>query len=383
VRLDTATLLDPFPLYRELRESQPVLRVEHLDSWVLFRHEDVKRALDDVEVFSSENPLKLPPSAAPDSMVFSDDPKHARLRGFAQPAFTPRRVAKLEQRVQELCDELIADLASKGDAFDLVGAFTGPLPAMVIGELLGVPLSDVPTLRVLAAETVYMTALTDQAQRGFRAKEQFLAFYGELVSSKRRSGDFGDDLTGDLLRAQASGADLSDREILAMGPLFLIAGHETTTNLINNTVRSLSETPGARDFLLADLGKTPLIIEEALRFRGPTSGVVRITREEVVLEGQTIPAGSRVLALVASANHDPRVFDDPDTFIPDRNPKHLFSFGRGVHRCIGEPLARLESRIAIPALYRRFPDLRVDPERPPVPNPSPMIHGCLELPVRV
>ena len=382
MNFDAATLLDPFPLYRELRESAPVLREEDLDFWMLFRHEDVKRALEDVEVFSSENPLNLPPSAAPDNMIFNDDPKHARLRAFAQPAFTPRRVAKLEQQVQVLCDELLAEMAGQGDAFDLVSAFSGPLPAMVIAALLGVPRSDVPTFRELAREAVYIT-MPPQAERGHRAMERLVAFYGELVSTKRRGGELGDDLTGDLLRAQASGADFSDRELLAMGPLFLIAGHETTTNLINNTVRSLSETPGARDFLCADLGRTPLILEEVLRYRGTANGLVRLARKAVVLQGQTIPAGGRVLAVVAAANHDPRVFDHPDTFLPERNPRNLLSFGRGVHRCIGEPLARLESRVALPALYRRFPDLRVDPDCPAVPTPSAMIHGCLELPVRV
>jgi hypothetical protein len=379
--LETQTLLNPFPLFRELREKTPVLREEALDLWLLTRYEDVKRVLEDVETFSSENALDLPPGEEL-TMVFRDDPDHARLRTFAQPAFTPRRVSMLERQVKELCDGLIAGMADKGDAFDIVEVFTGPLPAMVIAELLGVPRSDFRTFQQLANESIYIT-IKEQAARGLRARKQLAEYYAALVAEKRRTGNLGDDLTGDLLRAQASGAKLSDEELLAMGPLFLTAGHETTTNLLNNTVRSISETPGARDFFLADLGRVSKIIDEVLRYRGAALGTVRVARREIEMHGVTLPAKSRVLALVAAANHDPRAFDDPDRFIPDRNPRNMLAFGRGIHKCIGEPLARLEAKVALPALYSRFPNLRADPERPAVPSPSPMIHGCLSLPVRV
>jgi hypothetical protein len=171
--------------------------------------------------------------------------------------------------------------------------------------------------------------------------------------------------------------------MVAMGLIFLIAGHETTANLLNNTIRSLSENPDAQAFLLADVARAPMIIDEVLRYRSPVMGAPRLARHDVALSGVTIPAQSRVLPFIASANRDPRAFDDPERFIPDRNAKNILSFGRGIHRCIGEPLARLEAKIAVPALYKRFPHLRVDPERPAVPSQSPVINGCLELPVRV
>ncbi|HVK64551.1 MAG TPA: cytochrome P450 [Polyangium sp.] len=381
--LDTQILLDPFPMYREFREKAPVLWAEVMDSWLLFRYEDVKRAMEDADAFSSENPLKMPPDAfSTATMVFQDDPNHARLRAFAQPAFTPRRVAMLEQRIKELCDDLLAEMADKGGAFDLVRAFTGPLPAMVIAELLGVPRSDFRTFQRIADDVVHIGTKGKQEQAQ-RAGQELAEYYAALVAEKRRTGALGNDLTSDFLRSQGAGANFSDREIVAMGPLFLFAGHETTTNLLNNTVRCLSETPEAKAFLLADLGRAPRILEEVLRCRGPATGAPRIARRDIELHGVTIPAGSRVWPLSLSANRDPRVFDDPERFLPDRNPKNILSFGRGIHKCLGEPLARLEAKIAVPALYRRFPELRVDPERPAVPTPSPLIHGCLELPVRI
>lgn len=381
MRLDPQTLLNPFPLFRELREQSPVLRVDSLDFWLLSQYEDVKRGLEDTEFFSSEDtlvPAHVPGRA---SMLFRDDPHHARLRAFAQPAFTPRRVAALEQQIKELCNDQLVEMAKLGASFDLVGAFTGPLPSMIIAELLGVPRSDFRTFQRMANDAVYIT-VKEQEERGHRALGQLAAYYAALVDEKRRTGAFGEDLTSDFLRARSAGADFSQEELIDMGLIMLIAGHETTTNLLNNTVRSLSETPGAQDFLLADLRRTPLIIEEVLRYRGPVMGVPRVTRRDVELHGVTIPAGSRVLCLVASANHDPQMFNDPDRFIPDRAPKNTLSFGRGIHRCIGEPLARLEAKVAIPALYGRFPGLRVDPERQPLPTTSPVVHGCLELPVR-
>lgn len=378
--LDTQTLCDPFPLFRELRERSPVLWSQELDFWLLFRYDDVKRALEDARTFSSDNPLRMPRGgAAEPAMIFQDNPDHARLRRFVQPAFLPRRIASLEGRIRELCDELLSGLAD--GAFDLVRAFSGPLPALVIAELLGVPRADIDAFREMASEFTYITA-PGQAERGRRGMERLSAYYAGVVAEKRRQGATGDDITCALLCAQAEGAELTDREIIAMGRLLLFAGHETTTNLINNTVRCLSETPGASEFLLADLSRAPTVIEEVLRCRGPALSTARIARHDVEVQRVTIPAGSRVLALIGSANRDGRAFDDPDRFVPDRAPRNHLSFGRGIHRCLGETLARLEARVAITSLYARFPGLRVDPERPAAPTRSFLIHGCLALPVR-
>ena len=314
-------------------------------------------------------------------MIFQDNPHHARLRAFAQPAFTPRRVALLEQRIRVLCDELLDAMEDRTGTFDLVSAFTGPLPAMVIAELLGVPRSDFKTFQHLAEDIIHLGTQAE-AGRAHQALQELGAYYSALVADKRRSGVLGEDLTSDFIRAQGSGAAFSDAELLAMGPLFLSAGHETTTHLLTNTVRCLHDSPEARAFLLAHPDQTSMVLDEVLRCRGPATGVARIVRRDLELHGVHLPAGSRIWALLLSANRDPRVYPEPERFIPDRKPRHVLSFGRGLHKCIGEPLARLEAKVALPALHARFPELRLDSERPPVPTPSSVVHGCLALPVR-
>lgn len=385
---DGRTFLDPFPMYQRFREESPVLWDDALNSWLLFRYEDVKRALRDAETFSSADAMDMAKEApqAAQNMASVDEPDHSRLRALAQPAFTPRRVAKLRQSIEQLCDELLDQIEDQaedqGDAFDLVREFTVPLPAIVIAVLLGVPSADYGLFQRMANDALFVT-VKQQRERGIRAMNELSAYYAEMLADRRRSATLGDDITSDLIRAQASGADVSEDELVAMGNVMLIAGHETTTNLISNAVRCLSEHPDARAFLLEDLGRSSILLDEVLRFRGPAAGTIRVTLRDVEMQGVTIPAGSLVGPLILSANRDPRVFDEPERFIPDRKPKKTLSFGSGIHRCLGEPLARLEAKIAIPALYRRFPSLRVDPERPTIPIPIPMLHGCRELPVRV
>jgi cytochrome P450 len=378
---DARTYLDPFSTFAQLREQSPVLHVEALDAWILFRHEDVKRAMQDAETFSSDDPMQVNDEVEAANMLNLDDPDHARLRALVQPAFTPRRIAKLADAIAALGEELLDEAESLGERFDLVSAYSGPLPAIVIAELLGVPREDFGAFREFANDAIHV-ATPGKRELGLRGIQALNGYYARFLRERRASGELGDDLSSDLIRAQQDGAECSDAELAAMGGIFLLAGHETTTNLINNTVRCLSEHAAARDDLREHPDRIATLIEEVLRYRGPVLGNFRITRREVELQGVTIPAGSRVLPQLLAANHDPRVFEDPERFIPDRNPKGTLSFGRGVHKCIGEPLAKLEAKIAIPALYRRFPELRVDDEREIVPVMSPLIHGCRELPVR-
>ncbi len=384
---DGKTLLDPFAMYQKLREESPVLWDDTLDAWMVFRYDDVKRVLEDADTFSSFDVFRMGDEApqAAISMASVDDPDHARLRAFAQPAFTPRRVAKLRQSIEKLCSTLLDEIDDQSGSFDVVRAFSAPLPAIVIAILLGVPPSDFSRFQRIANDTLLVVKKghEEHKERGIRAMNELCDYYAELIADRRQTGILGDDITSDLIRAQASGADISEDEIIAMGNIMLIAGHETTTNLITNTVRCLSEHPDGRSFLLEDPNRISILLNEVLRYRGPAASIPRNTRRDVELQGVTIPAGSAVFAMLLSANRDPRVFEDPERFIPTRKPKKILSFGSGIHRCIGEPLARLEAKIAIPALYKRFPGLRVDPDRAAVPIETPVVHGCRELQVRV
>ena len=378
---DTQTFLEPAKTFDHLREHSPVLYVEELDAWLVFRHEDVKRVLRDTQTFSSVDPNWSEEYGAP-TMLDLDNPRHAQLRALVQPAFTPRRTAMLGERIAELCEELLDEIETRGERFDLVEAFSGPLPAIVIAELLGVPREDFDAFRRLAGDAIHVIT-PGKEEIGMQAFLELNAYYTRILSERRASGELGEDLASDLIRAQRDGADCSDEDLTAMGGLFLIAGHETTTNLISNTVRCLSSDPAAREYLREDPERISIVLEEVLRYRCPVLGNFRYTRQAVELQGVTLPAGARVLPQLLAANHDPRVFDEPSRFIPDRNPKGTLSFGYGIHKCIGERLSKLEATLALTALYRRFPTLRVDEEREIVPIASPIIHGCRVLPVRV
>lgn len=376
--------LEPFVRFEELRRHHPVFYVEALDAWLLLRHDHVKQVLQDPRTFSSDDPRWHTEEfeTAP-TMITSDDPTHRRLRALAQPAFTPRRIAKLATAVEELCESILDEVEARGDRFDLVEAFSGPFPAIVIAELLGVPREDYPRFRRIAAQAVLATRPEPERSVGMRAGQELNAYYGAFLRKRRDSGELGDDLTSDFIRAQRDGAECSDAELEAMGSLFLIAGHETTTNLINNAVRCLDDAPKLRAKVVADPDCARDLVTEVLRYRGPVLGNFRFTTRTVEIGETVLPPGSRVLPMLMAANHDPNEYEAPGEFQLERRAKGHLGFGRGIHRCLGEPLAKLEAEIAIPALYRRFPELRVDTERDILPVELPVIHGCRELPVRV
>jgi cytochrome P450 len=374
MQFDAETLLNPFSLFRQLRESSPLFFVEPLQAWMLLRYDDVKRVYWDHESFSSRNPLRLP-SDSPlsiETLVFSDPPGHTRLRALAQAPFTPRRVALLEGRIRELVLEELA--AIEGDRFEFVQRFSRPFPAMVIAELLGVDSSDRAAFQRMADEAVrYGVAGEAEA---IAATRSLGAFMSSVIAEKRRRPD--DKLISAWLAGEGMQEPATEAEIISFGALLLIAGHETTTNLLNNTVRCLSDSPEGR--ALASSPETlPLVLDEVLRMRGSVLAAPRRTTRDVSIAGQTLPADSLVLGNILAANRDPAAFESPEEFIPRRAPKAILSFGSGIHRCLGEPLAKLECKVALPLLYQRFPSLRVAADRAPEPVFSPFVHGVRSL----
>jgi cytochrome P450 len=366
-------MLDPFSLFSSMRESQPVLHVEQLGAHLLFRYADVKRAYEDNAVFSSNNPLRQPSnSPIVETMIFRDPPEHSRLRALAQSAFTPKAIAAIEPRIEDIARAHLDALATP-DA-DFVPLFSAPFPALVIAELLGVDASRRAQFVSFANDIVasvlvpdVLTAVLDEFQRFSRA----------IVEEKRSHPD------DRLLSQWLANPDMTTDEVVGLAILLLVAGHETTTNLLNNTVRCLSDAPHVKQRLIDNPALAPRVIDEVLRFRGPVLAAFRRTRTEVVLSETTIPADSLVLPLIGSANRDPSAFANPDVFDPDRSTRGLLSFGSGIHRCLGEPLARLETQLALRLLFKRYPALRVDPSRPIAPVLSPVVHGARSLPVVV
>ncbi|KQX57007.1 MULTISPECIES: cytochrome P450 [unclassified Streptomyces] len=376
---------NPYPFYAKLRASGPVHEIRLPDGfrfWLVVGHEEGRAALADARLAKSPSVIGVRP---PEEDIIgvhllgADAPDHTRLRRLVAGEFTGRRVESLRPRIERLTQEL-ADAMEPAGRADLVDAFAYPLPITVICELLGVPAEDRDTFRRWSTELV-----TPTGDRGIQeAMEGFAAYLDELIEDKRASGP-ADDLLSGLIAARAEDGDrLSLPELRAMAYLLLIAGHETTVNLISNTVRNLLTHPEQLAALRADPGLLDGAIEESLRYDGPVeTGTYRFTREAVTIGGTEIPAGQSVLVGIGALDRDPARFPDPDRFDIRRDTRGHLAFGHGIHYCLGAPLARLEGRIALRTLLDRFPGLTLDPGAEPWEwLPGLLMRGVRHLQVR-
>jgi cytochrome P450 len=375
---------NPYPAYARMRSTSPVLRMPGADVWMIFDHEGVARALRDHETWSSQ---AAPPGGKPfDWLIFSDPPRHTKLRALVTRAFTPRVVAGLEPRIRDLSRGLL-DRAIEWGEMDLCADYSVPLPLMVIAEMLGIPADDRPRFRrwcdaiIGLADTVGGGDEAVRAGAAFRAaSEEMRPYLAELLSERRAVPR--DDLLTRLVEAEVDGDRLTGDDILGFFQLLLLAGSETTTNLIGNAVLCLLEHPEVLARLRGSPELWPSAIEEVLRYRSPIQAVFRSTRRDVELSGQVIPADKLVLAVVGSANRDPLAFPDPDRFDITRDPNPHLAFGHGIHFCIGAPLSRLEARIALPDLFSRLSGLALAEDAPWEPRKAFNVHGPARLPVR-
>ncbi|MFI8826175.1 cytochrome P450 [Streptomyces sp. NPDC053431] len=376
---------DPYPYYAKLREAGPVHEVvtpDGMPAWLVVGHAEARAALADQRLSKSFSAFGIP---LPEEEVIGrhllivDPPDHTRLRKLVAGEFTGRRVEALRPRVQRLTDELLDAMAPAGRA-DLVDSFAFPLPITVICELLGVPAADRDSFRAWSDELV---APTGTAAEQEAAVVGFGAYLDELIEDKRAYGP-ADDLLSALIATRAEDGDrLSLPELRALAYLLLIAGHETTVNLIANTVRALLTHPEQLDALRADFGLLDATIEESLRYDGPVeNATLRFAKEPITLGGARIPVGGVVLVALASAARDPGRFPEPDRFDVRRDPRGHLAFGHGIHYCLGAPLARLEGKTAVESLLRRFPRLELDPDGAPLDwLPGMLIRGTRRLPV--
>jgi len=366
---------NPYPFYARLRADAPVWRTTVLGrrpAWLVTRYDDVVGILKDERFV--KNRLKavaegqtaagpwMPSFLKPleRNMLDLDAPDHTRLRALVHQAFTARLVERLRERIQSLTDELLdaAQAHSAGGTIELVSAYALPLPSIVIADLLGVPASDRRRFHRWSSALLATASTPGDMLRAVPHAWAFMRYVRQLVA--RRRTDPQDDLITALLQAEASGDTLSEDELLAMIVLLLIAGHETTVNLIASGTFALLEYPDERERLRRDPALIKPAIEELLRFTSPVDiATERYASEDVTLAGTTIPRGGLVLAAVGSANRDEHQFPNPDTLDLGREPNRHLAFGQGVHYCLGAPLARLEGQIAISMLLRRMPDLRL------------------------
>lgn len=351
---------DPYPTYRWLRAEAPVYRNDRLDFWTLSRFDDVLAAAHDPARFSSVDAVLLGErsEAMPPMMITMDPPHHDELRRIVSRSFTPRAIGQLQARVRSIAAELLDRLGESSSPVEMVEAFTVPLPVMVIADLLGVAREDRARFKEWSDIVVAMDPADPASMEASMGAGFELAGYFEQIAAARREAPQ-DDLVTLLVQAQDAGL-LRYEEVLGFCLLLLIAGNETTTNLIGNGLIVLAAHPDQRAEIAADRSLIPRAIEEVLRYDSPVQGLTRKTTTEVELHGETLPVGAQVMLLWASANRDEREYQRPDEFDIHREISRTVAFGHGIHYCLGAALARLEARVAFEELLDRFPEWSVD-----------------------
>ena len=369
---------NPHPFYARLRAEAPVCRVrlpDKQEAWLVARYDDVLALLKDRRFAKDRRnaltPAQLrkqpwiPPIFAPltRNMLDLDDPDHGRLRALVHTAFTPRRIAQMAERIQTLSDALL-NTAHAGSQFDLIRDFALPLPVAVIADLLGVPEGDRQKFARWSHTIITHTAARWSVVLSLPQVVAFLRYIRALVRRRRAAPQ--DDLVSALVHAEAAGDHLNEDELVAMVFVLLVAGHETTVNLIGTGTLALLLHPQQRERLRAEPAQIKTAVEELLRYTSPVDmATERYAREDVEIAGTRIPRGALVFGVIGSANRDERQFPHPDTLDITRDPNRHLAFGQGGHYCVGAPLARMEGQIAMSTLLQRCPDLRLvqAPER--------------------
>ena len=357
---------DPYPLYRSLREADPVHHSELMDLWVLTRHEDVSFVLKDdrfsadrrkstnLLVAQARKMQEEGPFAQANTMLSADPPEHTRLRGLVSKAFTPRRIEEMRPHIQEIVDALLDDLQDR-DEFDLIEHLSYPLPVIVIAEMLGIPPENRAEFKRWSNDLVATMSgpgTTPDALERARSSGLEMADYFKGVIAERRK-EPRDDLLSAMIAAEERGEVLSEDELLASCMLLLAAGNETTTNLIGNGMLSLLRHEDQLDKLLGDPSLTESAVEEMLRYEGPVQATARTADADVEIDGHMIEKGKMLFVLLAAANRDPAAFPNPETFDITREDNNHIAFGNGLHFCLGAPLARMEAQIAFQTLFER------------------------------
>jgi cytochrome P450 len=387
---------NPYPAYAHLRSTAPIHRVTLPDGramWLVTRYEDVAAVFKDKRfvkdwrnAVTPEQLAQIPPipevmKPLSRNMLDTDPPDHERLRALVSKAFTPRLIELMRPRVQAIADALLDAVEDKGE-MDLIDDYAFPLPITVIAELLGVPVEDRNKFREWSDAAVSGDATQEYVEKILIPHMlAFTDYLRALFDEKRKNPR--DDLISALVRAEEAGDKLSEDELLAMVFLLLIAGHETTVNLIGNGMLALLQHPDELQRLKDDPSLTKPAIEELLRYDGPVeTSTERFAREDVAIGGTVIPRGEMVMVVIASADHDPERFPDPEALdITRQDNKHL-AFGKGIHFCLGAPLARMEGQIAINTLLRRMPDMRLkDSPESLTWRPGLVLRGLKGLPI--
>ena len=393
--LDPAVLADPYPVYEALRESSPVHHVRELDLWAISRYDDVVGVLRDPGRYSSRLGMGRlmrgglvpgrgrPPVFSMDLaslrvLIATDPPDHTTLRRLVGKVFTPREVAALEPRIRQLAEAMVDELIEHGPGADVASLLSVPLPVTVIAELLAIPPERRDDFKRWSDDMVGgLSGSWDETRAQSSAQEMFQFFMDVAAERTARPGS---DLISLLVtRGKDGEAELSIWEVVVFCILLLIAGNETTTNLIGNFVAAMFDHPAQAGRLWADPGLASSAVEETLRYDAPVQGLFRATTEEISIGTTAVPAGAVVMPLFASGNRDEHRYRDAAMFVVDRNPQDHLAFGNGIHLCVGAPLARLEARVVVETLVARLRAL--EPAGPAERVESMILRGFSYLPV--
>lgn len=365
---------NPYPMYARLRAEDPVHWSALMEAWVLTRYDDVVAVLTDSRFSADRRQARnrfadeiarreeeFGPFGRTRTMLTSDPPEHTRLRRLVSKAFTPRMVEGLRPRIQEIVDELL-DAAAQNGRMDVIRDLAYPLPVIVIAEMLGVPPEHRDQFKHWSDEIVGVLGgpLVPQEtlERSRVAVHELAEYLSGVIVERRREPR--EDLVSGLIAAEEQGQILSEDEMLATAMLLLVAGNETTTNLIGNGMLSLLRNPDEMERLCADPSQVPTAVEELLRYDGPVQATGRVAMEDLEIGGQKVTKGQAVLTVLGAANRDPAQFGKPDELDLDRQPNEHVAFGDGIHFCLGAPLARAEGQIAFETLLRRFAHPRLE-----------------------
>jgi cytochrome P450 len=387
-------LADPYPMYRSILEHNPVSWNPMMEVWVLARYDDVdfvlmhpnlsaqrQRARNRFAQMVEQQQQRFGPFSRAQTMLSSDPPEHTRLRRLVSKAFTPRAVEELRPRIQEIVDFLL-DEAERRGSMDLVHDVAYPLPVIVIAEMLGVPAEDRADFKRWSDEVVAtlggpMTP-PEVLERARQAIESLAAYLMPIIKERRERPQ--NDLISGLIAAEEQGQVLSEDEIFSTAILLLIAGNETTTKLIGNSMHALLTNPDQLQLLRADPSLMKSAVEELLRFAGPVQATGRVLKEDMEVAGQQMKEGDTAFVLLAAANRDPAKWGPTANELDlTRNPTDHLAFGDGIHFCLGSPLARAEAQITIGSLVQRFPGMRLAGE--PEWGGTFIIRGAKKLPV--
>jgi hypothetical protein len=387
--MDPEFLADPYPMYHRLRAEEPVHH-SPLGFWVLTRYEDVVAALRDPRLakeaiagfIAARFGAPIPQMGL--SMLDRDPPDHTRLRALVSKAFTPRVVETLRPHIQQIVDGLVDAAQDKG-SMDLIEEFAYPLPVIVICEMLGVPVDDHERFKswgldiARGLDAILLPPDSEVGRRAVAGRRALADYFRDLIAERRAAPRA--DMLSALIAAEEAGDKLSEEELLATCILLLVAGHETTVNLIGNGTLALLRHPDQLRRLRDSPGLIGTAIEELLRYDGPVQRTARIPSADVVIDGHTIAKGEMVMPFIGAADRDPAQFAEPDRLDIARADNRHIAFGWGIHFCLGAPLARVEGQIAINTLLKRLPRLTLDTDKPHF-RQSLTLRGLQALPVR-